>query len=884
MARKTDLDKSLQQQVAKLTSPEERIYGDLKNISPKVKTDFALECVRILIEIANDAQGSSIDELANKNSRIVTLRKNVEASKLGKKEKNEIISMATKVQRALSSDLKRKTNIFKKANEIIGKLSSRVEGMVSTAFGDDPLMNLMAKGAVGGGSFIAEKIRNRAARRAANRDTLKGDAESLIGKAVRQTKAKPENIPPQPEVPPITPEPEPQEPKRKKIKPKVGEEQEGHLTAALQAMAVDIKDISKTIKTISTNVSSLYKLTKANMDKTQELMEDAMFDKAEQAFEAKKANFFNNQKSSGDNKTSTTAVAGGFFSNFFESLGDTIGAMLGLTAVGKSGKLAGLLKKIPGVSKALSIATKARGLFGAGLAMSGKLLGKATPFLGIVSALMDGVSGAQMADQMGLSKTSSFIGSALSGTFKSKIANIIVQALAFGGAGSVVGGPIGAIVGALIGGISGAIGKENIAKFLDSVGSMAVNMYEGLKKDFKQSLVIIKNMGTNIYEAFVGFGPFVKDKVIDGIDILKKTVVEVSDWMSKTIKEFWDYLKSMSPSKLFNDAKNVASNVANGVADGAKTMAQTTKNGFFGGMKAVSNAVSSMTSDVTTGFMNMFRSGPIDVVKKSDGKPTGKMKNISPDVLSAIKQVSSDTNTDLGMMLAVADSESGFNPLARNPGKGQTASGLYQFINSTAKNYLDKLGYDENQRLDPLVQAKMFAAYVKDNEAVLKKVKSGPLNSADFYMAHFLGGGGASKFFRNLQQDPSAIAANLFPKQAKVNKPYFYNKDAIGNYTIPKTMGEMYETIYNKSEGKASMYRDAFGGNKKLESTQAEKMLGIIKDIQKQAIEEKTKSPLLLSANDNRNISVSAPTQASQSATSQPRPPSRDQAADIARG
>ena len=79
MARKTDLDKSLQQQVAKLTSPEERIYGDLKNISSKVKTDFALECVRILVEIANDAQGASIDELANKNSRIVTLRKNVEA-------------------------------------------------------------------------------------------------------------------------------------------------------------------------------------------------------------------------------------------------------------------------------------------------------------------------------------------------------------------------------------------------------------------------------------------------------------------------------------------------------------------------------------------------------------------------------------------------------------------------------------------------------------------------------------------------------------------------------------------------------------------------------------------------------------------------------------
>ena len=881
MARKTDLDKSLQQQVAKLTSPEERIYGDLKNISSKVKTDFALECVRILVEIANDAQGASIDELANKNSRIVTLRKNVEASKLGKREKNEIMSLATKVQRALSTDLKRKTNIFKKANEIIGKLSSRVEGMVSTAFGDDPLLNFIAKGSVGGGSFIAEKIRNRAARRSANRDGMKGDLESLIGKSVRQTKAKPENIPLQPEVSSITPELEAQEPKRKRIKPNLDGPQENHLTAVLQAMSVDIKDISKTVKTISTNVSSLYKITKSNMDRTQDLMEDAMFDKAELALEAKKATFFNNQKNIGDTKTSTTEVAGGFFSNFFESLGDTIGAMLGLTAVGKSGKIAGLLKKIPGVSKALSIATKARGLFGAGLAMSGKLLGKATPFLGIVSALMDGVSGAQMADQMGLSKTSSFIGSALSGTFKSKIANIIVQALAFGGAGGVVGGPIGAIVGALIGGISGAIGKENIAKFLDSVGSMAVNMYEGLKKDFKQSLVIIQNMGTNIYEAFVGFGPFVKDKVVDGIDVLKKTIVEVSDWMSKTIKEFWDYLKSMSPSKLFNGAKNVA----NGVADGAKTMAQTTKNGFFGGMKAVSNAVSSMTSDVTNGFMNMFRSGPIDVVKSNAGKPNGKVKNISPEVLSAIKQVSADTNTDLGMMLAVADSESGFNPLAKNPGKGQTASGLYQFINSTAKNYLQKLGYDENQRLDPLVQAKMFAAYVKDNATILKKVKSGPLNSADFYMAHFLGGGGASTFFRNLQKDPSAIAANLFPQQAKANKPYFYNKDAQGNFTTPKTMGEMYQTIYDKSEGKASMYRTAFGGDKKFDSTQAEKILRMVGDIQKQAVEEKSKSPILLATNDNRRISVSPSTSESQQpATSHPRPPSRDQAADIARG
>ena len=167
---------------------------------------------------------------------------------------------------------------------------------------------------------------------------------------------------------------------------------------------------------------------------------------------------------------------------------------------------------------------------------------------------------------------------------------------------------------------------------------------------------------------------------------------------------------------------------------------------------------------------------------------------------------------------------------------------------------------------------------------MLKKVKSGPLNSADFYMAHFLGGGGASTFFRNLQRNPSAIAANLFPKQAAVNKGYFYNKDGAGKYTIPKTLEEMYQTIYDKSEGKASMYREAFGGNKKLESTQAEKMLQVLKDLQKKAVEDKTKSPLVVAANDQRNISVSAPAQTPQPATSAPRPPSRDQAADIARG
>ena len=126
----------------------------------------------------------------------------------------------------------------------------------------------------------------------------------------------------------------------------------------------------------------------------------------------------------------------------------------------------------------------------------------------------------------------------------------------------------------------------------------------------------------------------------------------------------------------------------------------------------------------------------------------------------------------------IAQAESENNPNARNPIKGQTASGLYQFTESTWKNMVDELGlnYSLEDRFDPNKSKVVVEAFTKQNASILQKSLGREPNDTDLYMAHFLGAGGASWWLKRLANDPNG-STGLSDKIINANKNVFYKKN-----------------------------------------------------------------------------------------------------------
>lgn len=102
-----------------------------------------------------------------------------------------------------------------------------------------------------------------------------------------------------------------------------------------------------------------------------------------------------------------------------------------------------------------------------------------------------------------------------------------------------------------------------------------------------------------------------------------------------------------------------------------------------------------------------------------------------------------------GYLNRTAQIESSMNPNAQNP--SSSAGGLFQFINSTAKQYGLSNKYDAVASTDA---ASRLAA---DNAKTLRGVLGREPTAAELYLAHQQGGAGAAKLLRN----PSAKASTV---------------------------------------------------------------------------------------------------------------------------
>ena len=171
-------------------------------------------------------------------------------------------------------------------------------------------------------------------------------------------------------------------------------------------------------------------------------------------------------------------------------------------------------------------------------------------------------------------------------------------------------------------------------------------------------------------------------------------------------------------------------------------------------------------------------------------------------VRAAIAQAADRTGVDFSYLLAQAKLESRLDPNAR--ARTSSATGLYQFIDSTWLQTLDrhgasfgladaanaitiqkgraKVSHGESRaailamRYNPETSALMAGALAQDNAQMLQSVLGRDPDPAELYLAHFLGARGASNFLSRMSFNPDQSAATLMPKAARANRAIFYER------------------------------------------------------------------------------------------------------------
>jgi hypothetical protein len=179
-----------------------------------------------------------------------------------------------------------------------------------------------------------------------------------------------------------------------------------------------------------------------------------------------------------------------------------------------------------------------------------------------------------------------------------------------------------------------------------------------------------------------------------------------------------------------------------------------------------------------------------------------KYQNVAPQrVIQAVQKASQRTGVDFSFLMEKAAAESSFDPKAK--AKTSSATGLYQFIESTWLNMVKKHGekyglgdYAEkidikngrpcvedcdrdeilNLRNDPEIAALMAGEFTAENKSYLKRNVGGDVGSTELYFAHFMGAGGAAKFLNSRNVNGDVKAADIFPAAAKANKNVFFDR------------------------------------------------------------------------------------------------------------
>jgi len=172
-------------------------------------------------------------------------------------------------------------------------------------------------------------------------------------------------------------------------------------------------------------------------------------------------------------------------------------------------------------------------------------------------------------------------------------------------------------------------------------------------------------------------------------------------------------------------------------------------------------------------------------------------------VVDAIRQGARASGTEFEYLLNTAQRESSLDPGAR--ARTSSATGLFQFIEQTwlamVKKDGARLGLSNQAqqiaqrpdgsfvvsdpaarreilalREDPEIASSVAGAFTQRNRDMLANGLGREPRSAELYIAHFLGAGGALELIRQASANPQASAADIFPEAAKANRSIFYDR------------------------------------------------------------------------------------------------------------
>lgn len=159
--------------------------------------------------------------------------------------------------------------------------------------------------------------------------------------------------------------------------------------------------------------------------------------------------------------------------------------------------------------------------------------------------------------------------------------------------------------------------------------------------------------------------------------------------------------------------------------------------------------------------------------------PQQAVENKAQPLVQTLQRAAAKNNVAFTTLFAIAGIESNFKADAK--AGTSSAVGMFQFTEGTW-NYLvnsvyPNLRYTLDDRNDPDKAATVASLYINTICTQLSRQLKRDPTLPEIYLGYFLGPTGASKFLSALQDNPSQIAAELFPAQAKANRNVFYTSD-----------------------------------------------------------------------------------------------------------
>ncbi|MCB9988411.1 MAG: flagellar biosynthesis protein FlgJ [Rhodospirillales bacterium] len=205
-------------------------------------------------------------------------------------------------------------------------------------------------------------------------------------------------------------------------------------------------------------------------------------------------------------------------------------------------------------------------------------------------------------------------------------------------------------------------------------------------------------------------------------------------------------------------------------------------------------------------------------------------RQAAPQVISAIKTASAKTGVDFAYLVEQAAAESGFKAGIKST--TSSATGLYQFIESTWLNMVEKYGdkyglgdlasrikggeHKQNAALkqeildlrkDPKTASVMAAEFAAENQRYMESQGVKDIGSVELYLAHFMGAGSATAFLKANEDAPLQTAADLFPKAARANRNVFYDSKT-GQARTLAGVYDFFAKKFEASTGNGTMMAD----------------------------------------------------------------------------